>query len=154
MMQASSHRTITSVAALCFMVVACGESPEDRLASCKAAGITDVAALERCRQSEAEMETVIAAFNASKEEAERKKAAEEALKREEEFRRNEQEDMVRREEECKRLISEYSSVTPVSDEAGAKANKQFELAEMERDEGYFGKCIDYALYAINLAMGR
>ena len=154
MMQPISHRTMPLAAALCFMTAACGNSPEDRLASCRAVGIADPAALERCRQSDAEKDAVIAVFNVAKEEVERKKAAEEALKREEELRRKAQQDMARRKEECNRLIREFSSVTPVSEEAGAKATEQFELAEMERNEGYFGKCIDYALYATNLAKGQ
>lgn len=154
MMQPIPHLTVTSVAALCFMVVACGDNPEDRLAACQGAGITDSAALERCKQSDAEKETVIAAFNEARLEIERNEAAEIARKREDELRKKEQEDMARREEECHRLIREYSSVSPVNDEASAKAAEQFELAEMERDEGYFGKCIDYAVYAINLAKGQ
>ena len=124
------------------------------MAACQEAGITDAAALERCKQSDAEKETVIAVFNEAKAEVERKKAAAEALAREEQMKRKEQEDIARRKEECNRLIGKYSSVTPVSDEAGAKASEQFELAEMERDEGYFGKCIDYVVYAINLAKGQ
>ena len=152
--QSAPRHMILWVAVLCLLVAACEDSPDDRLAACQAAGVTDADALERCKQSVSEKEAVIAAFNEASEAIERKKAAEDALKREAELKRKEEEDMAQREQECERLIREFTSVTPVGAEAGVNSTEQFELAVMERDEGYFGKCIDYAIYAINLAKGQ
>ena len=152
--QPTPYRAAISVAALCILVVACGDGPEDRLATCREAGIVDAAMLERCKQSDSGKEAVIAAFKEKQAQLERTEAARRALEREQDLKRKEQEDMTRRKAECQRLIDEFPSVTPISDDAAIKAAKQFELAIIERDEGYFGKCIDYALYATNLAKGQ
>ena len=149
-----SYRSTFYAVALCMTVVACGEGPDDWAAACREAGISDGATIEKCKESAGVKDAFILEFTAQREKKEREGSAKRSREREAELMRKEQEDMARRKAECLKLIAAFATVAPVSEEARAKAAEQFELAEMERDESYFGKCIDYANYAINLAKGQ